>query len=224
MRILIVEDDHRIASFVKRGLEEEGFVVETAADGDEGYARAVDGRYDAILLDLLLPQRDGLSVSRALRAHGISTPILMLTAKDTLQDKVSGLDSGADDYLTKPFSFEELVARVRALLRRSPVMTSPRLAVADLTLDPATREVSRAGRRIALTPREYQLLDLLLRHAGQVLTRTILLNRIWGYDFEGSSNVLEAYIRLLRRKIDAGHPTALIHTVRGVGYTLKDDN
>ncbi len=166
MRILIVEDDRRIASFVKRGLEEEGFVVEVAADGDEGYARAVEGGYDAILLDLLLPQRDGLAISRALRARGISTPILVLTAKDTLQDKVSGLDSGVDDYLTKPFSFEELVARVRALLRRSPIMTSPRLAVADLTLDPTTREVSRAGRWIALTPREFQLLDLPLRHAG----------------------------------------------------------
>ena len=222
MRILIVEDDRRIASFVKRGLEEEGFAVEIAPDGNEGYTRGVDGGYDLIVLDLLLPGRDGLAVSRALRAHGISTPILMLTAKDTVPDKVSGLNSGADDYLTKPFSFEELVARVRALLRRSPAVTAPRLELADLTLDPATREVHRAGERVTLTAREFQLLEMLMRHAGQVLTRTTLLSRIWGYDFEGSSNVLETYIRLLRKKIDTGH-SPLIHTARGVGYTLRED-
>lgn len=221
MRILLVEDDRKIAGFVQRGLREEGFLVDVARDGDEGFALASSGDYDVVVLDLLLPGRGGLEVCRQLRAQGVTVPILMLTAKDALDDKVEGLDSGADDYLTKPFAFEELLARLRALLRRSRTSAPAVLRVADLVLDPLSRTVTRGGRTVELTQREFQLLSLLMRHPGQVLSRTVLLNRIWGYDFDGQTSVLEAYIRLLRRKIDAGHPVPLIHTVRGAGYVLR---
>jgi len=221
MRILLVEDDRKIAGFVQRGLREEGFLVDVARDGDEGFTLASSGDYDVVVLDLLLPGRGGLEVCRQLRAQGVTVPILMLTAKDALDDKVEGLDSGADDYLTKPFAFEELLARLRALLRRSRTSAPAVLRVADLVLDPLSRTVTRGGRTVELTQREFQLLSLLMRHPGQVLSRTVLLNRIWGYDFDGQTSVLEAYIRLLRRKIDAGHPVPLIHTVRGAGYVLR---
>lgn len=221
MRILLVEDDRKIAGFIERGLREEGCGVDVARDGDEGFTRAATGEYDLVVLDLLLPRRGGLEVCRHLREQGATVPILMLTAKDALDDKVEGLGSGADDYLTKPFAFEELLARIRALLRRSRTLPPPVLRVGDLVLDPASRTVTRGGRRIELTTREFQLLSLLMRHPGQVLSRTLLLSRIWGYDFDGHTNVVEAYIRLLRRKIDAGERVPLIHTVRGAGYVLR---
>jgi DNA-binding response OmpR family regulator len=221
MHLLVVEDERKIAAFLRRGLEEEGHTVDLASDGEEGFVRASSGDYDLLILDLRLPRLDGQSLCRQLRAQGIVTPVLMLTAKDQLEDKVEGLDSGADDYLTKPFAFEELLARIRALARRTRAMAAPILQVDDLKLDPQARKAMRRGRTIALTNREYQLLELLMRHAGQVVTRAIMLNRIWGYDFEGSTNVVEAYIRLLRKKIDAGEAAKLIHTVRGAGYMLK---
>lgn len=219
-RILLVEDERRISGFIRKGLEEEGYAVDVAPDGASGFERGASGDYDLILLDVMLPGLDGRTLCRQLRERGITTPVLMLTARDALDDRVAGLDSGADDYLTKPFAFEELVARVRALLRRSREMQPPVLRVADLTLDPATRRITRGGTVVELTNREYQVLLVLMRHAGQVVTRTTLLNRVWGYDFDGESGVVEAYIRLLRRKIDRGRPVPLIRTVRGAGYVL----
>ena len=222
MRILVAEDERKIADFIKRGLEEEGYAVDTVADGEQALAHALSGNYDAVILDIMMPKLDGLAVSRALRERAVGVPVLMLTVKETLDDKMSGFDSGADDYLTKPFAFEELVARVRALLRRSSTVRPAVLRVGDLTLDPASRQVTRAGKSVELTTREYQLLYFLMQHAGSVQSRTVLLSRIWGFDFDGNTNVLEAYVRLLRRKIDAGHAVSLLRTVRGVSYVLKD--
>lgn len=221
MAILIIEDERKIREFLRRGLAEEGYTVEVAADGNAGLELASGGAYDLIILDLLVPGRDGLDVCRALRAEGISTPVLMLTARDTVHDRVTGLDVGADDYLTKPFAFEELLARVRALLRRERVGRAPVLRAADLTLDPATRAVTRGGRTIDLSNREYQVLYLLMRHPDQILSRAVIEERVWGYDSEADSNVVDAYIRLLRRKVDLGHSKRLIHTVRGAGYVLR---
>ncbi|MDQ6768125.1 MAG: response regulator transcription factor [Candidatus Eremiobacteraeota bacterium] len=223
MRILVAEDEPKIAAFMKRGLEEEGFVVDTAADGRDAFSRATTGGYDAMVLDIMMPIIDGITVCRSLRTQGSTIPILMLTARDSLEDKLGGFASGADDYLAKPFSFEELVARLRALLRRSSTSTPPQLKVADLVLDTATRSATRAGTPIELTNREYQLLHLLMRNAGAVQTRTTLLQRIWGFSFAGSTNVLEAYVRLLRRKIDDGRPVRLLRTVRGVGYVVREN-
>ena len=222
MRILVAEDERKIADFIKRGLEEEGFAVDTVADGEQAVAYASSGTYDTIILDVMMPKLDGFAVCRALREQDVSAPVLMLTVKEMLEDKMLGFQSGADDYLTKPFAFEELVARVRALLRRSHAVKPSVLRVGDLSLDPSSRKVTRNGRSLELTGREYQLLYFLLQHAGAVQTRTVLLNSIWGYDFDGNTNVLEAYIRLLRRKIDAGHPVPLLRTVRGVGYVLRE--
>ncbi|HLJ59407.1 MAG TPA: response regulator transcription factor [bacterium] len=221
MAILVVEDEHKIREFLKRGLEEEGYAVETASDGEEGLELASGGAYEVVILDLLLPQRDGLDVCRALRADGVTTPVLMLTARDAVDQRVVGLDVGADDYLTKPFAFEELLARIRALLRRERTARPSILEVADIVLDPASRTVSRDGRTIDLTNREYQLLHLLMRHPGQILSRAVIEDRVWGYTFDPGSNVVDAYIRLLRRKIDHGHPRQLIRTVRGAGYVLR---
>jgi two-component system, OmpR family, copper resistance phosphate regulon response regulator CusR len=222
MPILVAEDERKIADFIKRGLEEEGFAVDTVADGEQAVAYASSGTYDAIILDVMMPKLDGFAVCRALREQDVSAPVLMLTVKEMLEDKMMGFQSGADDYLTKPFAFEELVARVRALLRRSHAVKPSVLRIADLSLDPSSRKVTRNGRSLELTGREYQLLYFLLQHAGAVQTRTVLLNSIWGYDFDGNTNVLEAYIRLLRRKIDAGHRVPLLRTVRGVGYVLRE--
>jgi two-component system, OmpR family, response regulator len=222
MRILVAEDEPKIDAFLKRGLEEEGFVVDTAADGRDAFSRAAAGGYDAMLLDIMMPNLDGVTVCRSLRAQGSTIPILMLTAKDSLQDKLGGFASGADDYLTKPFSFEELVARLRALLRRGLSGTLPQLKVADLVLDTATRSATRGGRPIELTNREFQLLHLLMRNAGSVQTRTTLLQRIWGFSFASGTNVLQAYVRLLRRKIDDGRSVRLLRTVRGVGYVVRE--
>jgi DNA-binding response OmpR family regulator len=219
--ILVIEDEARIRAFLKRGLTEEGFTIDTAADGDAGLSLARGGAYELIVLDLQLPKRDGIDVCRTLRAEGIGTPIIMLTGRGAVEERVIGLDAGADDYLTKPFAFEELVARVRALLRRDGATRPATLQIGDLVLDPATRTATRAGRAIALTTREYQLLFLLMRHPGQVLTRVMIEERVWGPGVAVGSNVVDAFIRLLRRKIDPGHERPLIHTVRGAGYVMR---
>src|ERR1700687_2653387 len=213
MRILVAEDEAKIAAFIRRGLEEEGYAVDAVGNGQDAFSYASTGNYDALVLDVMLPQLDGLSVCRALRSQGATLPVIMLTAKNSLDDKVGGLDTGADDYLTKPFAFEELVARLRSLLRRSRVIGPPLLRVGDLTLDPSARTVSRDERPIQLSTREYQLLYYLMQHAGTVQSRTTLLSRVWGFDFEGETNVVEVYIRSLRRKIDNGGSPPLIHAV-----------
>jgi two-component system copper resistance phosphate regulon response regulator CusR len=222
MRLLVVEDEARIASFIRRGLEEERHAVDVAPDGDEAMLLTTMNDYDVILLDILLPRKNGLAVCHELRARNVTTPILMLTAKDSVEDRVAGLNTGADDYLTKPFAFDELVARINALVRRQSLDRAPLLTVGDLTLDPLTHEVRRAGRPIELTNKEYALLAFLMRRPGQVLTRTQIAEQIWDLDFDNESNVIDVYIRYLRKKIDEGHERPLIHTVRGVGYTLKD--
>ncbi len=221
MRLLVVEDEARIARFIRRGLEEEGHAVDVATDGDEAIVLATTNDYDVILLDILLPRRNGLAVCHDLRQRNVATPILMLTAKDSVHDKVAGLNSGADDYLTKPFSFDELVARVNALTRRQALARSPILSVADLTLDPISHDVRRGGDSIELTNKEYALLALLMRRPGQVLTRTQIAQQIWDMDVDSDSNVIDVYIRYLRKKLDAGRDQPLIHTVRGVGYTIR---
>ncbi len=222
MRLLVVEDEARIASFIRRGLEEERHAVDVAPDGDDAVHLATLNDYDVILLDVLLPRKNGLAVCRELRARNVSTPILMLTAKDSVEDRVAGLRIGADDYLTKPFAFDELLARIDALVRRQSLDRSPVLRVADLTLDPLTHEVRRADRPIELTNKEYALLAFLMRRPGQVLTRTQIAEQIWDMDFDNESNVIDVYIRYLRKKIDADGARPLIHTVRGAGYTMKD--
>jgi len=224
MRILVVEDERKVANFVRQGLEEEGHAVEVAADGavalDLGLA---DPPFDLIVLDVMLPKRDGFAVLRALREHGVLSPVLMLTARDAVGDKVAGLDAGADDYLAKPFAFEEFLARVRALLRRGSEQRRGILKLADLTLDPVQREVKRGTRRIMLTPREYALLEYFLRNVGRVLTRPLLAQHVWGVDFDTESNLIDVYVGYLRRKINGQGETPLLHTVRGVGYVVKAD-
>jgi len=222
MRVLVVEDERKVADFLKKGLEEEGYAVEVAYDGEEALALAETCSYDIIILDIMLPGRDGLDVLRRLRAKRVSTPILILTARDSVEDKVEGLDSGADDYLTKPFAFAELLARIRALLRRGKPELPPKLEAADLVLDPATREVRRGGKLIELTNREYALLEYLLRNKGRVLTRSMILEHVWGYHFDPGTNIVDVYINYLRNKIDRGFEKKLIHTVRGVGYVLRE--
>jgi heavy metal response regulator len=221
VRILVVEDEQRIAAFVKRGLEEERYAVDVAFDGEEAldWATAVD--YDLIVLDVLLPKKDGFQVCRELRDWGNQVPILMLTARDTVEDRVRGLDSGADDYLVKPFAFQELLARIRALLRRSGEARTTRLQVGDLTLDTLTRQAFRGERVIELTAREYALLEFLMRHPHQVLSRTQIVEHVWDYDFFSTSNVVDVYIGYLRRKIDWGFDMKLIQTVRGAGYKIE---
>ena len=221
MRILVVEDDPRIAAFVEQGLRESGYRVVVARDGEEGFLDARLNDYDLIVLDLMLPKLDGLEVARRLRAARKATPILMLTARDAEADKIRGLDVGADDYLTKPFSFGEFLARVRALLRRDTLTRASVMRVGDLELDTAARRVSRAGRDIALSAREYALLEYLVHHAGQVVTREHLAAHVWS-DAEVESNVIDVYVRYVRQKIDAPFETGLIHTIRGVGYTLRE--
>ena len=222
MRILVVEDEPKVASFVRRALEAEHHAVDVATDGDAGLAEAVAGAYDLVVLDVMLPKRDGLGVLRELRAGGHAVPVLLLTARAEVADKVAGLDVGADDYLTKPFAVEELVARVRALLRRGAAAAPPQLAIADLTLDPVTRAVTRAGKRIELTAREYSLLEFFLRNRGRVLGRALIAQHVWGVDFDTFTNVIDVYVNYLRRKIDADFEPKLVHTVRGVGYVLRE--
>ena len=220
MRVLVVEDERKIADFIRRGLTEHGYAVDVAYDGDEALDWPMTADFDAIVLDVMLPVRSGTEVCRELRQRGLQTPILMLTAKDTIEDRVEGLDSGADDYLVKPFAFAELLARLRALGRRQPAVLGARLEVGDLRLDSATRSVSRGGSEIELTSKEYALLEYMMRHPGQVLTRTMLADHVWNYDFDSGSNVIDVHIRNLRRKIDDPFPTELIQTVRGAGYRL----
>ncbi len=222
MRILVVEDEEKVASFIRKGLEEEHYAVDLALDGTEGLHLAETHPYDLIVLDLMLPGLDGFRFVQRLREGGIDTPILILTARDSVESKVRGLDLGADDYLTKPFAFAELLARVRALLRRGKPHTPPVLRVADLTLDPAARRVTRAGKVIELTPKEFALLEYLMRHAGRVLTRTMILEHVWDQSFDSYTNVVDVYINYLRKKIDHGFEPRLIHTVRSVGYVLRE--
>lgn len=222
MRILVVEDDPAIGAFVVRGLREAGYTVDHASDGDTGFDLARRERYDAIVLDLMLPGRDGLSVIEALRNSGSHTPVLILTAKRSVDDRVKGLQAGGDDYLTKPFALAELLARVTALIRRSQgTPESPRLTMGDLVLDRLARRVERNGRAIELRPREFALLELLMRHAGQVVSKAMILSEVWGYSFDPGSNVVDVLVFRLREKIDRGFDTPLIHTVRGVGYVLR---
>ena len=220
-RVLIVEDEVKIANFLRRGLSYEGYEVDVAYDGEEALARARDNPPDVVILDIMLPGLDGLEVCRRLRG-GSDVAILMLTAKDAVADKVAGLDSGADDYLVKPFAFDELLARLRALLRRRQSPEREVLRFADLTMDTRTRQVRRGEREIELTAKEHDLLELFMRHPRQVLTRDIIYERIWEYDFSGESNIIEVYVRYLRAKLEAKGEPRLIHTVRGVGYALRE--
>ena len=222
MRILVVEDDRKVARFVRQGLCEEGHAVEIAKDGPEALDFVfTEPAYDLIVLDVMLPGEDGFGVLKALRSRKLAVPVLMLTARDSIADKVAGLDLGADDYLTKPFAFEEFLARVRALLRRRDTDRAPVLRLDDLTVDPATRRVARGERRIELTARQYALLEYFLRNAGRVLTRQMIAQHVWGLDFDAESNVIDVYVGYLRRKIALDHQRPLLHTVRGAGYVLQ---
>jgi DNA-binding response OmpR family regulator len=221
MRVLVVEDEPGITDFVRQGLTEAGYAVDVAWDGQEGIACALAVDYDVLVLDIMLPRLDGLEVLRELRDQGRQTPTIMLTARDTIEDRVDGLDAGADDYLVKPFAFPELLARIRALLRRPPLQTGTVLVVGDLEMDTATRLVQRGGCPIELSCREFSLLEYLMRHPNQVLTRTQIGEHIWNLDFYNESNVVDVYIGYLRRKIDKGHDVPMIQTVRGVGYRIS---
>lgn len=218
----LVEDERRIADFISRGLSEQGYAVDVAYDGDEALDWPNVAEFDLIILDVMLPIREGREVCRLLRERGVRTPILMLTARDAIEDRVRGLDSGADDYLVKPFAFAELLARLRALTRRQPPVLGSVLRMGDLTLDTTTRQASRQDITIPLTSKEYALLEYLMRHPHQVLTRTMIAEHVWNYDFDNSTNVIDVHIRNLRRKIDDPSPTKLIHTVRGAGYRISD--
>ncbi|MCX6025311.1 MAG: response regulator transcription factor [Chloroflexi bacterium] len=221
-RILVVEDEERIASFLQRGLTYEGYRVDLAGDGPTGLGLARENPPDLVVLDWMLPGMDGLEVCRRLRA-GSQVPILILTAKDTVEDRVHGLDAGADDYVVKPFAFAELLARIRALLRRTGPGEPETLRFADLVLDTGTHRARRGERVIDLTAKEYDLLEIFMRHPRQVLTREVIYDRVWGYDFGGESNIIEVYVRYLRQKIETEGETKLLHTVRGVGYVLRED-
>ena len=221
MRILVVDDDRRLCAVIKRGLLEEAYAVDLAYDGDEGEYHAEVNPYDLIILDIMLPNKDGIEVCHELRAKKINTSILMLTAKDTVEDRVRGLDTGADDYLIKPFAFNELLARVRALLRREGMSKSPELRVGDLTLNTLTHQIWRGQRPIELTTKEYVILEYFMRHPNVIVTRTMIEEHAWDYDFDSLSNLVDVYIRRLRRKIDNEREDSLIQTVRGAGYRLK---
>lgn len=221
MRILLVEDNRRLNHELKMSLVDEGYAVDTAFDGVEGQALAESTSYDALILDILLPEKDGLEVCRDLRRQRLNTPILLLTARDTVADRVRGLDSGADDYLVKPFALSELLARLRALFRRSGEEKSAVLHVGDLSVDPAMHLVERAGQRIELTPRLFTLLEYLMHHPNQILTREMIANHIWNYEFTGTLNAVEVCMRRLRRHIDEAFPIKLLETVRGMGYRLR---
>jgi DNA-binding response OmpR family regulator len=221
MRILVVDDDRRLCAIIRRGLLEEAYAVDLAYDGEEGEYLAEVNPYDLIILDIMLPNKDGIEVCHALRVKKINTPILMLTAKDTVEDRVKGLDTGADDYLVKPFAFNELLARVRALLRREGMSKSPELRVGDLTLNTLTRQIWRGQRPIELTTKEYVILEYIMRHPNVLVTRTMIEEHAWDYDFDSLSNLVDVYVRRLRRKIDNEGEDSLIQTVRGAGYRLK---
>ncbi|MEK7803005.1 MAG: response regulator transcription factor [Deltaproteobacteria bacterium] len=222
MRILVVEDEKKVAGFVKKGFEEESYAVDIAYDGVEGEYLATTNEYDAIVLDIMLPKKNGMDVVKDLRTRGIKTPVLLLTARDAVEDKVKGLDSGADDYLSKPFAFEELLARVRALMRRKEY-SIVELKFADLALDQATRKAKRGSMEIDLTSKEYGLLEYFLRNPNKVLTRTMIAEHVWDYTFDTDTNVIDVYVNHLRNKIDKDSSKKLIHTVRGIGYILKEE-
>ncbi len=224
MKLLVVEDEPRMLELLRRGLTEEGHTVMCASGGLEGWQLARDYEFDAIVLDIMLPDMNGYEIARRLREARIPTPILMLTAKDSVPDIVRGLDAGADDYLTKPFAFHEVLARLRALQRRATARPQTRLQVGDLVLDPASREVSRAGANILLTRTEYNLLERLMFRAGKVVPRNALIESVWGFDREIEENTLDAFVRLLRHKVDIAGRPKLIHTVRGVGYMIREES
>jgi two-component system, OmpR family, response regulator len=222
MRVLVAEDDQVIADFVSQGLREAGYAVDVAATGPDALKKALDGGYDAAVVDVMLPGLDGLSVIEQLRARRQQTPVLILSARHTVDDRVKGLQAGGDDYLTKPFAFAELLARLQALLRRSAGTTEPtRLVVGDLTLDLLSRKVERAGKAIDLRPREFALLEYLMRHPGRVLSKTMILSHVWGYSFDPGTNVVDVLVSRLRDQVDENFDTRMIHTVRGAGYVLK---
>jgi heavy metal response regulator len=222
MRLLVVEDEKKVSNFLRQALEEEQYAVDQAFDGEEGLAMAEACEYDLLILDLMLPKKGGMVLLQDLRKTGYKTPILVLTAKDAVGDKVKALDAGGDDYLTKPFSIEEFLARVRALLRRGKPEQGESLRVENLTLNPVTREVLRGKRRIELTNKEYALLEYFMRNVGRVLTRTMISEHVWNIDFDTETNVIDVYVTYLRNKIDKGEAHKLIHTVRGVGYMLRE--
>lgn len=224
MTILVVEDEVKITRFIKKGLEMEHYTVDVAYDGQEALDKAEVNDYDLIILDIMLPKMDGIEVCKKIRKAKIDAPIIMLTAKDTVNDRIKGLDAGADDYLIKPFAFGELIARIRALLRREKTVKSTKLKIGNLTLNPATHEVYRDGKEIQLSSKEYRLLDYMMRRPGHVCTRTMIGEHIWGYNFTDDSNVIDVYISYLRKKIDKGFNGRLIHTVRDVGYKVQDKN
>jgi DNA-binding response OmpR family regulator len=221
MRILVVEDEKKVAAFIKRGLEEEGYVVDTVHDGEEGIRKVQEVEYSLLILDVIMPRKDGICVLCELRQAGLKLPVLMLTGRNATDDIVTGLESGADDYLTKPFVFAELSARVRALVRRVGRDRGAELAIADLRLDPVTRKVWRADKEIILTIKEYGLLEFLMRNAGTVVTRTMIAEKVWKHSFESFTNIIDVYVNYLRKKIDSGFEKKLIHTVRSQGYILK---
>lgn len=222
MRILLIEDDQRLSSVVKKGLEENGFAVDISNDGEDGQYMAESETYDVIVLDIMLPKLNGVEVCRNLRNEGNVIPILMLTAKSNLEEKVIGLDSGADDYMVKPFDFAELLSRIRALIRRSKGRAGPVLQVQDLTLDSAKHAVKRGAWKISLTPKEFSILEYLMHHAGEVVSRTMIVEHAWDYNFDGMSNIVDVFMATLRKKIDNGNKDKLLHTVHGVGYKISE--
>jgi heavy metal response regulator len=222
MRILVIEDEKKVSEFIKRGLKEEGYAVDVASDGENGLFQAMEITYDLILLDLMLPRLDGINLCKKLRENNIQTPLIMITARDSVKDKVTGLDSGADDYLTKPFSFEELLARIRALMRKERNQQSTRLQVADLSLDLVSHKVWRGKEEITLTAKEYALLEYFMRNTGSIITRTMISEHVWDINFDTFTNVIDVYVNYLRNKIDKGQSIKLIHTIRGRGYILKE--
>ncbi|MBU1043123.1 MAG: response regulator transcription factor [Candidatus Omnitrophica bacterium] len=222
MRVLVIEDEKKVASFIKRGLKEKGYAVDVSEDGDDGLLQAKTNPYDLIVLDIMLPGKDGIYICRQLRKNNINAPVLMLTARDDVEDKVNGLDSGADDYLTKPFQFAEFLARVRALVRRNDGKKITILKVSDLELDQITHKVTRAGKAIELTSTEYALLEYLMLNVNQVVTRTMISEHVWNDDFDSFSNIINVYVNYVRRKVDDGFAKKLIHSIRGTGYILKE--
>ncbi len=223
MRILVVEDEKKVASFIERGLTEEGFEVEVAYDGEEGVAKAESSTFDLILMDVMLPKMDGIAAIKEIREKQLKTPVLCLTARDTVDDKVAGLNIGADDYLAKPFAFAELVARCRALIRRGSTDRGAEIYFADLKLDPVAHKVWRSDQEIELTTKEYALMEYFMRNPNKVLTRAMIAENVWDYNFDSFTNIIDVYVNYLRNKIDRNFEKKLIHTVRGAGYMLKED-